>query len=465
MNPRDEVHEFRTAVDRQINSTLVVGTASAGQNLQFGSGGFSWVTPASVSFDDLAPSGSGSPGMLTTDGATWSYVSYATARTSLGLVIGTDVQAYSAKLAALAALTWASDKGVYLTGTSTLATFDLPSFGRSLCAATTKAAAKTAMGLEIGTDVQAYSAKLDALAVLTWANDKSFLQTGTGTLTTYTVTTAARTVLDDTTVAAMVDTLGGASSTGTGGLVRATSPTLVTPALGTPTALVLTSATGLVTAGINANQVTNAKLAQMATSTFKGRNSGGTGDPEDMTVAQVLAKLGCPYVLASEAGNPVRTIGVSSTAEQTLCSLTVPAGTLGTAGKCVLELVGDITNNSGGANSYQLKVKFGATTAYDKTSSFSTGTQPRPLVIRVHLCALGATNAQRLTTELYHGYLLTATVGNGDWGDFNGRAFTMQGTAAEDSTAAKALAVTVQNSVSNANINWRLYSAKLVCTP
>lgn len=36
-----------------------------------------------------------------------------------------------------------------------------------------------------------------------------------------------------------------AASTGTGGLVRATSPTLVTPALGTPTAIVLTSATGL----------------------------------------------------------------------------------------------------------------------------------------------------------------------------------------------------------------------------
>lgn len=341
MNPRDEVHEFRTSVDRQINSTLAVGTASAGQNLQFGSGGFSWVTPSSVSFDDLAPSGGGSPGMLTTDGATWSYVSYATARSSLG----------------------------------------------------------------------------------------------------------------------------GGTPTGTGVLVLQDEPALSKPDLGVPAAGTLSNCTGLPTAGLVSNAVTNAKLAQMATSTFKGRNTAGTGDPEDMTVAQVLAKLLCPYVVASEAGNPVRTIGVSSTAEATFCTLTVPAGTLGTAGKCLLELVGDITNNSGGANSYRLKVKFGATTVYDKTSSFSTGTQPRPLVIRVHLCALGATNAQRVTTELYHGYLFTATVGNGDWGDFNGRAFTMQGSAAEDSTAAKSLAVTVQNSVSNANINWRLYSAKLVCTP
>jgi hypothetical protein len=54
----------------------------------------------------------------------------------------------------------------------------------------------------------------------------------TGVPQTATITAAARTVLDDTTVAAMVDTLGGATSTGTGGIARATSPTFVTPILG-----------------------------------------------------------------------------------------------------------------------------------------------------------------------------------------------------------------------------------------
>lgn len=56
----------------------------------------------------------------------------------------------------------------------------------------------------------------------------------TGVPETATITAAARTVLDDTTVAAMVDTLGGASSTGTGGIARATSPSFTTPILGTP---------------------------------------------------------------------------------------------------------------------------------------------------------------------------------------------------------------------------------------
>lgn len=47
---RNEVHDFRLAVERAINSTLVVGTATVGQNLQFGSGGtFEWVTPAGTS--------------------------------------------------------------------------------------------------------------------------------------------------------------------------------------------------------------------------------------------------------------------------------------------------------------------------------------------------------------------------------------------------------------------------------
>jgi hypothetical protein len=48
----------------------------------------------------------------------------------------------------------------------------------------------------------------------------------TGVPETATITAAARTVLDDTSVGSMVDTLGGASATGTGGLARATAPTL-----------------------------------------------------------------------------------------------------------------------------------------------------------------------------------------------------------------------------------------------
>lgn len=39
-------------------------------------------------------------------------------------------------------------------------------------------------------------------------------------------------------------------------------------------------------------QVANQQLANVATATFKGRASAGTGSPEDLTVAQALALLG-----------------------------------------------------------------------------------------------------------------------------------------------------------------------------
>lgn len=147
---------------------------------------------------------------------------FAQMRTDLSLVPGTDIQAYSAKLAALAAQTWAADTITYQTSTSAVSTTTLSSFGRTLIDDADAATARTTLGVVIGTNVQAWDADLDSWAGVTRAS-------GFDTFAATPSSVNLKTLVTD--------------ETGSGALVFATSPTLVTPILGTPTSGALSNCT------------------------------------------------------------------------------------------------------------------------------------------------------------------------------------------------------------------------------
>jgi len=177
-------------------------------------------------------------------------------RSALGVVIGTNVQAFDTQLDTLAALT-----ANQVAGLVDLATLEAPASDGQFIVATGSGAftyevpsvVRTSLGLVIGTNVQAYSAD-NALTT----NKISDLAASTSAELAGKIT----------------------NETGTGLLVFATDPVLTTPNIGTPSAGVLTSCTGLPAAGLSASSIANTKFLR-GDNTWQTVSAGFTATADD----------------------------------------------------------------------------------------------------------------------------------------------------------------------------------------
>jgi|GEM_PF-1516925 len=131
----------------------------------------------------------------------------------------------------------------------------------------------------------------------------------TGVPETFTVTAAARSVLDDVSVSAMINTLGGGTATGTGVLVRQDAPTFTTPTLGAAAATSI--AVGGGTALTTTNRTGSGNLVLATGPTITGLIASGiaTYDGAEITTPSAMGAL----VVDVTKGLNTKSISVDST--------------------------------------------------------------------------------------------------------------------------------------------------------
>jgi hypothetical protein len=151
---------------------------------------------------------------------------------------------------------------------------------------------------------------------------------------------------------------------------------------------------------------------------------------------------------------------VSSTAETTVYSYTVPGGTLGSTGFLRLTLGGDYFNNGGGASTFTGKVKYGGTViGVCSVSCGADASQRYTFRLEGELAALNATNSQRSNFRQTMGVPSASPPTTGSSVRFD--TVTVNSGLAIDSTADQALIFTVQHSVNSASTDFKAMYAIL----
>ena len=316
-----------------------------------------------------------------TDGGTGSSTA-AGARTNLGLVIGTDIQAFDAGLNSIAGLTTAANQSIYLTGTDTYAAYSLTAAGRALLDDADASAQRTTLGLgTLATQSGTFSGTssgtntgdqtITLTGAVTGTGTGSFATTlantivgtanivddavsyakiqdvtttdiilgrstaGSGVVEEISCTAAGRALLDDADAAAQRTTLG------LGTLATQSTVTGVTSGAIDATALASNS---VQTAKIGDDQVTYAKI-QNVTDTDKllGRSTSGAGVVEEIS----CTSAGRALIDDADAAAQRTTLGLGTLATQ---SGTFSGTTSGTnTGDQTIILTGPVTGSGTGS--------------------------------------------------------------------------------------------------------------------
>ena len=199
----------------------------------------------------------------------------------------------------------------------------------------------------LGTANQCLTTNGSATA-MAWATCGSVGLTGTPSAGQLTDWASATNVQGITTGTGVVTALG-SNVTGSGGIVLATSPTLITPALGTPTALTLTSATGLpISTGVSGLG------SGVATALALGTGASGGFPPVSGSVTNGhCVQWGASGVLLDAGGSCTTgggggTVNAGTAGQVAYYATSTNAVSGTTTGTGVLTAIGNNVNGSGG---------------------------------------------------------------------------------------------------------------------
>lgn len=165
-------------------------------------------------------------------------------------------------------------------------------------------------------------------------------------------------------------------------------------------------------------------------------------------------EVGRSYVMSTAT-----TDVASSSTETSIFSQSIAANDLSTDRLLRLTVFGDYLHNNGTGDTLTVRLKLGATTILSDTTNFSAtiGAGRQPWQIEALLANAGATNSQYASLRLIAPPANEAAPGTGI-GDLEGITLGLLGNsaaAAEDTTAARTLDLTVQWSVLHANNSFR----------